>query len=217
MGMDLDLAVSHSESGFDEAYRLEFAAMIDIARAALGERGMTLPEEHPLPPRFPFRVSLGSYSTASALLWSVSGFVDHLRRHRALPGFASPAPREAEALPDVLRPLASADHLAFALGTLFVPVDFEAPIRASFGGETMWIASSLRALAVLRLVDELSHLDETTIWDYRELFSEEPGEAFAGYRLFSKGFPEYGELSGVGRLREAARLSVEYRVCFTVS
>lgn len=141
---------------------------------------------------------------------------DHLRRNRSLPGLASPAPR-GEALPEVLRPLASADHLVFALGALFVPVDFEAPIQASFGGEAMWIASAPRALAVLRLVDELSHLDEASVWDYRELFSEAPGEAFAGYRFFSEGFPVYDELWGVGRIHEAVRLSVEHRICLTVS
>jgi hypothetical protein len=217
MGMDLDLAVSHSDSGFDESYRLDFEAMRDVARAALGERGLALPEERPLPPRFPFRVHLGSYSTASALLQSIDRFVDHLRRHRTLPGLVAPAPVEGGALPAVLRSLAGADHLVFALGALFVPVDFEAPIHASLGAETMWIASAPRALAVLRIVDELSHLDEASVWDYRELFSEAPGEAFAGYRFFSEGFPVYDELWGVGRIHEALRLSVEHRVCLTVS
>lgn len=135
MGMDLDLAVDHPESGFDDVYRARFAARVAVARAALAELGVALPEPRALPRRFRFRVSLGSYRAA----WAWMARVEEVARAVA-PG--------------------GADHLCFVPGALFVPVAFARPIHTTGAGEPLAIASAPHALASLQAVG--TELEATT-------------------------------------------------------
>ncbi len=216
MGLDLDLAVSHPDGDFQDTYRETFAAAVVVATTALLERGVSLPVERPLPRRFPFRIGLGSYSNAGVALRQLDTFVDHLRRHSTLPNFPSqPDPLSAPLL-HILQPLDWVDHLFFGPSNLFVPVDFDEPFRVPFGAETLWIGSACRAHVVLRLVDALANLNDTNVWDYRELFAAS-AEDFLDHPILTKGFPEYPDLWISRRLFEAFDLSLKYSVCLMVS